>query len=279
MGVIPLSWVNGHGHVHHNEPLRAMPHINVCRAHGLPAPPSGERTDGRERLSAGDLPEGGTTSDRIPNAAVPADRRTVTGAAADPPRGCQGSQPGRSMGSAAGPRGARPCAECRGKQARPPGFARLVQSADSHRPRTTVGDDAHSTRRRADAERNDEAEQHPGRAGRPAAASAQAVLAATDVSVPSPRGSRLRIRCGNRSARLAPGIPSSGAAPRPRLPPGASAGRSRGVPLAAVVSGHRPAAVRSTSPGSSGRSHGRRVPRRLRHPAAGVLQGPARRSR
>ena len=117
-------------------------HQRVRGAHGLPTPPSGERTDGHERLLAGDLPEGATTSDRIPNAAVPADRRPVAGACS---RGsterAPGQRAGRSTGSAADPRGARPVRRVPRQTSAAPGFrapctiGRFASTTDHRRRR------------------------------------------------------------------------------------------------------------------------------------------------
>ena len=69
MSVLPSGWVNLHGHVHNNEPLRDTPHINVCVEHTdyRPLPLESLLTLGK-RLLAGRVPEGATTADRISKA-------------------------------------------------------------------------------------------------------------------------------------------------------------------------------------------------------------------
>ena len=69
MSVLPSGWVNLHGHVHNNEPLRDTPHINVCIEHTdyRPLPLESVLTLGK-RLLAGRVPEGATTADRISKA-------------------------------------------------------------------------------------------------------------------------------------------------------------------------------------------------------------------
>ncbi len=91
MGVIPPGWVNLHGHVHNNEPLRATPHINVCV----------EQTDYRpirleslvtlaKRLLTGNVPEGATTVDRIRSAEGATAKQSEAAA-----NGCGRTQTGR----------------------------------------------------------------------------------------------------------------------------------------------------------------------------------------
>ena len=69
MSVLPSGWVNLHGHVHNNEPLRDTPHINVCVEHTeyRPLPLESLLTLGK-RLLAGRVPEGATTADRTSKA-------------------------------------------------------------------------------------------------------------------------------------------------------------------------------------------------------------------
>ena len=66
MGVVPPGWVNLHGHVHNNEPLRQTPHINVCVEHTDYRPLAVESVLRlAKHLLAGPVPEGETTRDRI----------------------------------------------------------------------------------------------------------------------------------------------------------------------------------------------------------------------
>ena len=59
MGVLPQAWVNLHGHVHNNEPLRATPHINVCVEHTDYRPlPLGSLVTLAKRLLAGEIRDG-----------------------------------------------------------------------------------------------------------------------------------------------------------------------------------------------------------------------------
>ena len=84
MGVVPPGWVNLHGHVHNNEPLRATPHINVCVEHTDYRPlPLESLVTLAKRLLAGEVPDGATTGDRIRSAATPPGAR----AAAEASRG------------------------------------------------------------------------------------------------------------------------------------------------------------------------------------------------
>ena len=81
MGVIPPGWVNLHGHIHNNEPLRTTPHINVCVEHTDYRPvPLESLVTLAKRLLAGDVPEGATTGDRIRNA----ERAAVESSKTDP---------------------------------------------------------------------------------------------------------------------------------------------------------------------------------------------------
>ena len=68
-GVVPPDWVNLHGDVHNNEPVRETPHINVCveRTGYKPLPLDGVLALAKQMLT-GDMPQGATTLDRIRNA-------------------------------------------------------------------------------------------------------------------------------------------------------------------------------------------------------------------
>ena len=75
MEAVPQGWVNLHGHVHNNEPLRTTPHINVCveQTEYRPVPLESLVTVAKHLL-AGDVPEGTTTRERIWSAEAPAGR-------------------------------------------------------------------------------------------------------------------------------------------------------------------------------------------------------------
>ena len=66
---VPPGWVNLHGHVHNNEPLRQSPHVNVCVEHtGYRPVELGRLIALAKHILARGQPEGATTAERLARA-------------------------------------------------------------------------------------------------------------------------------------------------------------------------------------------------------------------